>query len=311
MRSPVAVGHVELRGPVLCASGTAGHGAELAAFGPLDELGGVVVKSLAHHPWAGNPPPRLHALPLGMLNSVGLEGPGIAEWIASDLPRLEATGATIVVSLWGSTVEDYALAAEEVAVLGGRITAVEINLSCPNLSHGEGRPVIFAHDPGLVAEVVRATASITVPRWAKLSPNTDRLLEVATAAVEAGAAALTLINTLLGMAIDLDSGRPNLGGRGGGVSGIGIHPVAVRCVHDVHTAMPEVPILGVGGVATGHDGIELMMAGASAVQVGTATFADPRSPWRVQDEMYRWAERSGVSNWSEIVGVATRDGRRR
>lgn len=305
------VGATNLVGPVLCASGTAGHGAELADFGPLRELGGVVVKSLAPYPWAGNPPPRLHALPLGMINSVGLEGPGVSAWIADDLPALESEGAGVVASLWGRSVDDYAEAAQLLAPVASRLLAVEVNLSCPNLSHGGGRPAIFAHDPALVAEVVRATEVVSVPRWAKLSPNTDRLLDVARAAVEAGAAALTLVNTLLGMTIDLEHGRPALGGGGGGVSGIGVHPVAVRCVFDVHSAMPDVPIIGVGGIATGADAIEMMMAGARAVQVGTATFADPRAPWRVQREMERWATREGVRTWDEIVGIATRGGRRR
>lgn len=307
----VSVGDVALRGPILCASGTAGHGAELAAFGDLALLGGVVVKSLAAYPWAGNPPPRLHALPLGMINSVGLEGPGVAGWVEHDLPALESTGATVVASMWGRSVADYAEAAEALAPLGDRIAAVEINLSCPNVGHGDGRAVMFAHDPTLVGEVMRATGMLTVARWAKLSPNTDRLLEVAAAAVASGASALTLVNTLLGMRIDITTGRAVLGGGGGGVSGMGIHPVAVRCVHDVHRAMPDVPIVGVGGVVSGADAIEMMMAGASAVQVGTATFADPRAPWHVQEQMQRWAEREGVRDWSEIVGVATRDGRPR
>lgn len=307
----VSVGEVVLRGPILCASGTAGHGAELSAFGDLALLGGVVVKSLAPYPWAGNPPPRLHALPLGMINSVGLEGPGVAAWIDDDLPALEATGASVVASIWGRSVADYAQAAEALATLGGRMAAVEINLSCPNVGHGDGRAAIFAHDPVLVGEVIRATAPLTVPRWAKLSPNTDRLVDVAAAAVEAGAAAVTLVNTLLGMRIDLTTGRPVLGGGGGGVSGVGVHPVAVRCVYDVHRAMSDVPIVGVGGVASGADAIELMMAGASAVQVGTATFADPRAPWKVQEQMIEWASREGVRDWAEIVGVATGDGRRR
>lgn len=307
----VSVGAVALRGPVVCASGTAGHGAELAAFGDLGALGAVVVKSLAPYPWAGNPPPRLHALPLGMLNSVGLEGPGVEAWIEDDLPALERAGAAVVASIWGRSVSDYAEAADALARLGPRITAVEVNLSCPNVGHGDKRSVMFAHDPHLVGEVMRATGPLSVPRWAKLSPNTDRLIEVAEAAVDAGAAALTLVNTLLGMVIDLATGRPVLGAGGGGVSGMGMHPVAVRCVHDVHRAMPHVPIVGVGGVANGEDAIELMMAGASAVQVGTATFADPRTPWRVQEQMEAWASREGLNAWGEIVGIATRDGRRR
>jgi dihydroorotate dehydrogenase (NAD+) catalytic subunit len=293
------VGSVALRSPVLTASGTAGHGTELARYLDLNELGAVVVKSLAAYPWAGNPAPRVHATPLGMLNAVGLQGPGVEAWRRDELPALLATGATVVASIWGRSVADYAAAAEQLA--GAGIAAVEVNLSCPNL---EGRRGIFAHDPVLSAEAISATAAAGVPRWAKLSPNTDRVVEVAAAVQEAGAEAVTLVNTLLGMVIDPTTRKPALGAGGGGLSGKAIHPVAVRTIFDVHAALPELPILGAGGVVSGWDAIELVLAGASAVQVGTATFAEPRAAARIATEMTAWLAAQGVADLSDVRGAA-------
>jgi dihydroorotate dehydrogenase (NAD+) catalytic subunit len=293
------VGSVALRSPVLTASGTAGHGTELARYLDLNELGAVVVKSLAAYPWAGNPAPRVHATPLGMLNAVGLQGPGVEAWRRDELPALIATGATVVASIWGRSVADYAAAAEQLA--GAGIAAVEVNLSCPNL---EGRRGIFAHDPVLSAEAISATAAAGVPRWAKLSPNTDRVVEVAAAVQEAGAEAVTLVNTLLGMVIDPTTRKPALGAGGGGLSGKAIHPVAVRTIFDVHAALPELPILGAGGVVSGWDAIELVLAGASAVQVGTATFAEPRAAARIATEMTAWLAAQGVADLSDVRGAA-------
>jgi dihydroorotate dehydrogenase (NAD+) catalytic subunit len=282
----VRVGSVELRNPVMTASGTAGHGAELAPYVDLSSLGAVVVKSLAAFEWAGNPAPRVHPTPQGMLNAVGLQGPGVARWLRDDLPGLVDAGATVVASIWGRTVEEYRAAAEALAAAPSDVVAVEINLSCPNL---EGRGAIFAHDPVRSAEVVAACDAARRPLWAKLSPNTDRIVEVAEAVHGAGAEAVTLVNTLLGMVIDPDTLRPALGNGGGGLSGRAIHPVAVRAVHDVRAALADLPIVGVGGVASGWDAAELLVAGADAVQVGTATFADPRAPRRVLDELVAWA----------------------
>lgn len=295
----IRVGSVELRSPVLTASGTAGHGTELARYLDLGALGAVVVKSLAAYPWAGNPAPRVHATPLGMLNAVGLQGPGVEAWRRDELPALRATGATVVASIWGRSVADYAAAAEQLA--GADVVAVEVNLSCPNL---EGRRGIFAHDPALSAEVIAATAVAGVPRWAKLSPNTDRVVEVAAAVHDAGAEAVTLVNTLLGMVIDPRTRKPALGAGGGGLSGKAIHPVAVRTVFDVHAALPDLPIVGAGGIATGWDAIELVLAGASAVEVGTATFAEPRAAARIAAEMTAWMTDQGVANLSDMRGAA-------
>jgi dihydroorotate dehydrogenase (NAD+) catalytic subunit len=270
----VRVGSVELANPVMTASGTAGYGTELAAYMDLSALGAVVVKSLAAYEWAGNPAPRLHPTAQGMLNAVGLQGPGIPYWLDHVLPDLLRTGATVVASIWGRTVDDYARAAELLATAPPEVVAVEVNLSCPNL---EGRDAIFAHDAELAAAAIVATAGAGRARWAKLSANTDRIVEIAGAVAAAGASAVTCINTLLGLAYDPVTRRPTLGAGGGGLSGRAIHPVAVRAVHDVHAAHPDLPIVGVGGVSSGWDATELLLAGASAIQVGTATFADPRA----------------------------------
>jgi dihydroorotate dehydrogenase (NAD+) catalytic subunit len=296
-----AVGSVALRAPVMTASGTAGHGDELAAYVDLSRLGAVVVKSLGAEPWAGNPAPRVHPTPSGMINSIGLQGPGVATWLERELPAVLSTGATVVASIWGRHVDDYAAAAAALAGCDPGVVAVEVNLSCPNLDGGSH---LFAHDPVATAEAVAAAGAAGLPRWAKLSANTDRVVEVAAAAAGAGAEAVTLINTLLGMAIDPLSRRPRLGGGGGGVSGPAIHPVAVRTVYDVHAALGDLPIVGVGGVASGEDAVEMMLAGASAVQVGTATFADPRSVVGVLEGLEAWCSRHGVRRVRELIGGA-------
>jgi dihydroorotate dehydrogenase (NAD+) catalytic subunit len=296
----VRVGSLTLSSPIMTASGTAGYSDELAPYLDLSALGAVVTKSLAAYAWAGNPAPRLHATPLGMINAVGLQGPGIEHWLANDLPPLLETGARVVCSIWGRSLDDYRRAAQMLATAPPEVIAVEVNLSCPNL---EGRGWIFAHDAELSAAVIAATEPCRRPRWAKLSPNTDRIIEVAAATHAAGAEAVTLINTLLGMVIDRDTRRPVLGNGGGGVSGPAIHPVAVRAVHDVHQALPEFPIVGVGGVASGWDAAELMVAGAKAVQVGTATFAEPRACARIAAELVTYATEHGSPRLSDLNGV--------
>jgi len=295
------VGTVRLTNPVLTASGTAGHGDELAAYVDLASLGAVVVKSLSAEPWAGNPAPRVHETPAGMINSVGLQGPGVPDWLEHELPALLATGATVIASIWGTTVDDYRRAAELLADAPPGVVAVEVNVSCPNL---EDRNQMFAHSPVATAEAVRAAAICGRPMWAKLSPNVSDLASIAAAAQDAGAEAVVLVNTVLGMAIDPETRRPRLGGGGGGLSGPAIHPVAVRAVYDVHAALPELPIVGVGGVARGVDAVELMLAGASAVEVGTATFADPRSVERVRHEVQDWCGTHGVRSVRELIGDA-------
>jgi dihydroorotate dehydrogenase (NAD+) catalytic subunit len=305
-----SVGPVTLPNPVLTASGTAGHGVELSDYGELGQLGAVVVKSLSVDPWPGNPAPRVHEVGgAGMLNSVGLQGPGLDAWAAVDLPALRAAGARVVVSIWGRTVEDYARAAERMDTTlateaGSCIVALEVNVSCPNV---EDRSRMFAHSAAATEKVMAASAC-GVPRWAKLSPNVPDLVEIAGGALEGGADGLTLVNTLLGLAIDVESGRPVLGAGGGGLSGAAVHPVAVRAVWECRAAFPDTPIVGVGGVASGLDAVELLRAGADAVQVGTATFRDPRAPWKVLRELAHWCDARGLSV-SELRHRARRDRR--
>ena len=297
----VAIGSVELAAPVMTASGTAGYGTELGGHLDLAALGAVVTKSLAPYEWPGNPAPRVHPTAQGMMNAVGLQGPGVQYWLDHVVGDLVASGATIVASIWGRSVDDYAQAADLLAAAPPEVVAVEVNLSCPNL---EGRGSIFAHDATLSAEVLAATSGCGRPRWAKLSANTDRIIDVAASVVEAGAEAVTCINTLLGLAYDPITLAPALGAGGGGLSGRAIHPVAVRAVHDVHAALPEVPIVGVGGVASAWDAVEMLLAGASAVQVGTASFADPGAAAAIQDGLVAWASERGLTRLSDITAIA-------
>jgi dihydroorotate dehydrogenase (NAD+) catalytic subunit len=296
---PAHVGDVAFASAVLTASGTAGLGDELADYGDLAQLGAVVTKSLASFAFEGNPPPRLTSSGPHMLNAVGLAGPGVTAWRAEYLPGLLASGATVVGSIWGRNVEEFASAAS--LMHGAEIAALEVNASCPNL---ENRREIFAHSPAATAEIVAAATIAGVPLWAKLSPNTPLLLEVAAAALAAGADALVLVNTVLGLVIDIESRRPALGNGGGGVSGPGILPVALRAIYECREAFPDAAIVGVGGVASGKDAVAMLMAGANALEVGTATFADPRAPWRVQRELESWLTSHGVGTLDEVIGAA-------
>ena len=297
----VRVGSVELGSPVMTASGTVGYGTEFSDYLDFSRLGAVVTKSLAPYEWPGNPAPRLHPTPQGMMNAVGLQGPGVQYWLDHVVEDLVGTGATIVASIWGRSVDDYAAAASLLAAAPPEVVAVEVNLSCPNL---EGRGSIFAHDALLSAEVIASTEVCGRPRWAKLSANTDRIIDVAESVIGAGAEAVTCINTLLGLAFDPATLAPTLGAGGGGLSGRAIHPVAVRAVHDVHRALPEVPIVGVGGIASGWDAVEMLLAGASAIQVGTASFADPGACQRVQDELIAWGMSRGLTRLADVAALA-------
>jgi dihydroorotate dehydrogenase (NAD+) catalytic subunit len=294
-----SVASVPLRSVVLTASGTAGYGDELAAYGDLHDLGAVVTKSLASFAWPGNPAPRVASSGQHMLNAVGLAGPGVEAWRAHDLPALEKVGATVVASIWGRSVQEFADAATQLA--GANVVALEVNASCPNL---ESRREIFAHSPSATAEIVEAAKAAGVPLWAKLSPNTPQLLEVARSALDAGASALVLVNTVLGLVIDIEARRPTLGNVGGGVSGPGILPVALRAVYECREAFGDAAIVGVGGVSRGEDVVAMLMAGANAVEIGTATFADPRAPWRIQRELVKWMTAHGVRNVDEVIGAA-------
>jgi dihydroorotate dehydrogenase (NAD+) catalytic subunit len=296
----VEVGAVRLPNPVMTASGTAGHGTELAGYLDLDALGAVVVKSLHAEPCPGNPPLRVHQTPAGMINSVGLQGPGVGHWLDVDLPPLIATGARVVVSIWGRSVEEYRAAAAMVADAPPEVVAVEVNLSCPNVA-GHG---IFAQSAADSAAVIAATEVVGRPRWAKLTPLVTDVSAVAGAVLDAGADAITVANTVPGLVIDTETRASRLGGGMGGLSGPAIHPIAVRAVYECRSAHPDAAIVGVGGIARGVDAVEMMMAGADAVQVGTATFADPRACAVVLDEMSEWCRDHGVRRVAELTGAA-------
>jgi len=297
------IGSLTLANPVMTAAGTSGHGAELSAYVDLSSLGAVVVKSLAAQAWSGNPTPRVHPVAAGMLNSVGLQGDGVQTWLERDLPALENNGARVVASIWGRTVGDYEKAAAMLAQASASVIAVEVNISCPNL---EDRNAMFAHSVTASADAVAAAACCGRPMWAKLSPNVANLADIAAATIASGAEAVTLVNTVLGLAIDTRTRRPVLGAVRGGMSGRAIHPIALRAIYDVREAFPDMPIIGVGGVSDGESAVELLLAGANAVQVGTATLADPRAPARVLAGIERWCTREGITSLDEIVSAAHR-----
>lgn len=302
-----SVGGVALPNPVCTAAGTSGHGAELGAYIDLSRLGAVVVKSLAAFPWPGNPPPRVAPVDGGMLNSVGLQGPGVERFLAEHLPALVSSGARVVVSIWGRRVEEFAAAAAPLADAGAAVVAVEVNVSCPNL---DDRARVFAHSPSATADAVAAAAACRRPLWAKLSPTTADLLEVAAAALGAGAGALTLVNTALGYGLDPASGRPLLGAGYGGLSGPALRPVALRAVRECRDAFPTAGIVGVGGVLRAADAVAMLRAGADAVEVGTASFLDPRASLRVLRGLERWCRRVGVARVRDLVGTAGAPGDR-
>lgn len=304
----VRVGDLELANPLVAASGTFGHGDEVARLCPPDRLGAVTVKSLAAFAWPGNPPPRLHPAPGGgMLNSVGLQGPGVEHWVAHELPALRVLGARVIASIWGRTVEDFAVGAKMLEPAKRELVAVEVNVSCPNV---EDRSRMFAHSPESTAAAVRAVvaADLGLPLFAKLSPNTFEIVAVAGAALGAGADGLTLINTLLGFGIDASRRRPVLGAGSGGLSGAPIKPVALRAVHDVSRAHPGVPVIGTGGVTSGEDVVEMLLAGASAVGVGTITFREPRAMLRILDELVAWCADHGVARVADLTAALEEPG---
>ena len=297
---------VRLPNPVMTASGCAAAGRELSAFFDVADLGAVVTKSIMLDPRAGRPTPRMAETPSGMLNSIGLQGPGIDAFLARDLPWLVSRRARPIVSIAGSTLGEYAELARRVGHSPG-VVGVEVNISCPNV-HNRG--LVFACDPYQSAKVlaaVRRDVPRDVPVLAKLSPDVTDLVSIAEAVMEAGATGLSLINTMLGLAIDPQSLRPVLGGVTGGLSGPAIRPVALRCVWQVHQAMPDVPIVGIGGIRTGADALEFLLAGATAVQVGTAIFADPCAPVRVVDELAEELAARGFAKASDAVGFALRE----
>ena len=294
-----------LPNPVLTASGCAAAGRELGQFFDVSRLGAVVTKSIMLQPRSGRPTPRMAETPSGMLNSIGLQGPGIDAFLEQDLPWLHEQGARAVVSIAGSSVEEYAELARRLRGAPG-LAAIEVNISCPIVAD---RGLVFACDPGASSEVVGAVRRHTapsVPVLAKLSPDVTDIVAIARACVDAGADGLSLINTLLGMALDLDTMRPVLAGVTGGLSGPAVKPVAVRCIWQVHAALPHVPLVGMGGVRSGLDAFELVLAGASAVSVGTAVFGDPSAPVRVLRELAQALTERGFVSLADAVGHAHR-----
>ena len=297
------LGQAELPNPILTASGCAGAGRELAQFLDVSKIGAVVTKSVMLAPRAGRPTPRMAETPSGMLNSIGLQGPGIDAFLQRDLPWLLSRGARAVVSIAGGTVDEFAELTERLSDAAG-VTAIEVNISCPNV---EDRGQVFACDPGAAAAVidaVRGRARYDIPVFAKLSPDVTDIVAIARACVAAGADGLSLINTLLGMAIDTDTMRPVLAGMTGGLSGPAIRPVAVRCIWQVREALADVPIIGMGGVRTGRDALELILAGATLVSVGTTIFHDPSACIRIVRELEEELARRGIERLSDAVGLA-------
>lgn len=291
--------------PLFTASGCASSGKELSQFFDLSEIGAVVTKSVMNKPRHGRATPRMAETPSGMLNSIGLQGPGIDVFLANDVPWLLERGARVIVSIAGETIDEYSVLARKVRAVQG-ISALEVNISCPNV---ENRGMVFACQSDTAARAIDGVRKIIggeIPIIAKLTPDVTDITSIASAVVDAGADALALINTVLGMVINLDTMRPHLGGKTGGLSGPAIRPVAVRAIYQVHSAMPQVPILGMGGVASGRDALELILAGASGISVGTASFGDPMAIPRIQRELQSLLIARNFSSMRDAIGYAHR-----
>lgn len=312
-----SIGSLHLPAPTMTASGCAAAGAELAPYLDLSQLGAVVTKSVMREARSGRATPRMAETPSGMLNSIGLQGPGVESFAANDLPVLAAAGARVIASIAGGDPEEFGELAARLA-RESAVGALEVNISCPNVAN---RGLVFACDPGAsravleaVSEAVRASGRPDLPVLAKLSPDVTDLVAVARACTDGGATGLTAINTTLGMVVDPVTLRPQLAGVTGGTSGPAIRPIAVRCVWQLTAAkragvLPDVPVVGAGGVASGADALQLVAVGACAVQVGTATFADPSAPARVARELGAELARRGVTRLADVVGIAHEPGR--
>jgi len=305
----VSLGRLELRNPVLTASGTFGWGEEYAEFAPAEKLGGIVTKSVSRRPREGNPPPRIAETAAGLLNAIGLENPGLERFLAEELPRLRQLRTAVVVNIVGETIEEFAELAHEITAAAGAggVAALELNISCPNVKAGG---MAFSQDPETARRLVAAVRAATdLPLMAKLSPNVTDVVAIARAVVAGGAEIVSLVNTLLATAIDARARRFRLGNVTGGLSGPAIKPVALRMVHEVARALPETPVIGIGGIFTAEDVAEFLLAGASAVEIGTASFLDPARAAALPAELARFlAEEMGARSAAEIVGQVRREG---
>lgn len=297
------VAALTMRNPVTVASGTFAGGREYADFIAPETLGAITTKGVSLHPWAGNEPPRIAETPSGMLNAIGLQNPGVEGFVAGDLAWLAGRDVPVIVNVAGHHLEEYGevIAALEACEHASAVTAYELNVSCPNVDHGG---MTFGVDCVAAAAVTRSARKATAkPLVVKLSPNVTDVVSIADAVAEAGADAVSLINTLLGMAIDAGSRRPLLGRVVGGLSGPAIKPVALRMVWQVHRALPGLPVIGMGGIMDGTDAVEFMLAGASAVAVGTANFVDPDAAGRVVDGIREYCSLHGVARAADLVGA--------
>lgn len=296
---------IELPSPVLTASGCAAAGRELDQFFDITAIGAIVTKSVMLQPRSGRPTPRMAETPSGMLNSIGLQGPGIDRFIDHDLAWLNERGARTIVSIAGGTVDEYAKLAARLRIARG-VAGIEVNISCPNV---ENRGQVFACDAGTAADVIQAVKRHSDPRtpiFAKLSPDVTDIVSIAGSVVRAGATGVSVINTLLGMVINPDTMRPHLAGITGGLSGPAVRPVAVRCVWQIRQAFPDLPIIGMGGIRTGLDALEFVLAGANAVSVGTVVFHDPSAPMRIHEELQKALVERGFSSLAQAVSYAHR-----
>ena len=298
----VDLGRIQLKNPVMTASGTFGYGAEYEEFFPVSELGAVVVKGVA--PWQshGNPTPRVAEVTSGMLNAIGLQGPGIDRFLHDEhyMPFLRKSGATTIVNIWGKKIEDYCEVARRLDEDSEGIAALEINVSCPNVKEGG---IAFGTDTEMMGKVVRAVRKATgLPPITKLSPNVTKIADFAKAAEDAGSDMISLINTIPAMAIDIETFRPKIANVTGGFSGPAIKPIAVRMVYEAAHAV-RIPVIGMGGITTGEDAVEFFLAGAKAVAVGTAIFADPMAPVKVIKGINDYLDRKGFKSVNDIIGL--------
>lgn len=301
------LGPLSLPSPILTASGCAGSGKELAAFFDLSKIGAIVTKSIMADPRSGRATPRMAETPSGMLNSIGLQGPGVETFMNEDVPWLSKTGARIIVSIAGNSIEEFARTAARVRRAGEVVSAIEVNISCPNVSN---RGLVFACDPVSAGEVISAvhrSVGSHLPIFAKLSPDVTDIVAIAKSCIDAGATGLAMINTLLGMVIDTKTMRPKVAGITGGLSGPAIRPVGVRAVWQVHEALPQVPLIGMGGIMSGDDALEYILAGASAVSIGTATFHDPTAAMRIQNELSNLLAERGFTALKSAIAYGHRN----